>query len=211
MPDHQLSQSVRQERHLASSSQQSFTSTSEITSTNSTSGFGVIGSAHLNEPGTSAASPSISVFAPSKPLSARISAPEFQRKRSRCDSDPQDVAEELRLPRPPEKMYKSYDDVDTDTEMEGLVCEGSTDSSPSASPTQRSSMLTNKLSSNAEGKRKGSDVLPPPVVANKNHVQIEKREFTTRKRDEQFYLEDGSCVFLVEDTLFNVSSDSIGR
>lgn len=27
------------------------------------------------------------------------------------------------------------------------------------------------------------------------------------KRDEEFYLEDGSCILLVEDTLFNVVDD----
>jgi len=37
------------------------------------------------------------------------------RKRGRCDSLPQEH-------RPPGKMSKGYDDTDTDTEMEGLLC-----------------------------------------------------------------------------------------
>ena len=98
-----------------------------------------------------------------------------QRKRGRCDSGPHDA-------RPPEKMSKNYDEIDTDTEMEGLVC--STSSSPSISH----SPILEPSSSKINLRR------PTQIVASE-----------PRKRDEKYYLEDGSCVLLVGDTLFNVS------
>ena len=68
-------------------------------------------------------------------------------------------------------MSKGYDDTDTDTEMDGLLC------SPSGS-------LSNSP-------------LPPITVS----IPIHQK---SSKRDESYYFEDGSCVLLVEDTLFNV-------
>ena len=93
------------------------------------------------------------------------STPSSGRKRGRCDSHPHEH-------RPPGKMSKGYDDTDTDTEMEGLLC------SPSGS------LLNSPL--------------PIIAVSTPNH----QKSF---KRDESYYFEDGSCVLLVEDTLFNVS------
>ena len=85
------------------------------------------------------------------------------RKRGRCDSDPQGR---------PEKMYKRYDDTNTDTEMEGLMSASSASSSASSA----CALLV------SEPDCQGSS-----------------------KRDEEFYMEDGSCVLLVGDVLFNVS------
>ena len=76
----------------------------------------------------------------------------------------------------PEKMYKGHEDTDTDTEMEGSMSASSA------------------LSASSSSARVVSDVcgsLP-------NYQQ-------SWKRDEEFYMEDGSCVLLVGDTLFNVS------
>ncbi|KAF9525857.1 hypothetical protein CPB83DRAFT_771267 [Crepidotus variabilis] len=66
------------------------------------------------------------------------------------------------------------------------------------------------MSSRAEGKGKATEVQPPSVVV-KPLVQIEKRHIANQKRDEQFYLEDGSCVFLVEDILFNVHRSILSK
>lgn len=110
----------------------------------------------------------ISAVPDSNPSVTQVSssAVAIVRKRGRCDSDPQG--------RRPEKMYKGYEDTDTDTEMEGLMC-ASLSSASSASAT---------------------------------HLVLETEgSFPNRrlwKRDEEFYIEDGSCVFLVEDILFNV-------
>ncbi|KAF8157847.1 hypothetical protein B0H34DRAFT_706377 [Crassisporium funariophilum] len=90
------------------------------------------------------------------------------RKRGRCDSDPQG---------PPGKISKGYDDIDTDTEMEGLIC-SSTSSSPLPAPSQVVGLPSNG---------------------------------TTWHRDEEYYLEDGSCVFLVGETLFNVHRSIMSR
>lgn len=87
------------------------------------------------------------------------------RKRGRCDSLPHEH-------RPPGKISKGYDDTDTDTEMEGLLC------SPSGS-------LSNS---------------PLPLITVSTTIPQK-----SSKRDESYYFEDGSCVLLVEDTLFNVS------
>jgi hypothetical protein len=76
--------------------------------------------------------------------------------------------------RPPEKISRGYDDTDTDTEMDSLLYSPS--NSPSNSP-------------------------PPLVVATVRAVLIHRK---ASKRDESYYFEDGSCVLLVEDTLFNV-------
>ena len=85
------------------------------------------------------------------------------RKRGRCDSDSQGR---------PEKMYKAYEDTNTDTEMEGLMSSSSASSSASSACALLVSEHDNKCS---------------------------------WKRDEEFYMEDGSCVLLVGDILFNVS------
>ena len=85
------------------------------------------------------------------------------RKRGRCDSDPQGR---------PEKMYKGYEDTNTDTEMEGLMA-------PSSSSSSTSSACALLVS--------------------------EPESQSPWKRDEEFYMEDGSCVLLVGDILFNVS------
>ena len=86
------------------------------------------------------------------------------RKRGRCasDSDPQGR---------PEKMYRGYEDTNTDTEMEGLMSPPSASSSASSACAPLVSELDNQCS---------------------------------WKRDEEFYMEDGSCVLLVGDILFNV-------
>jgi hypothetical protein len=84
------------------------------------------------------------------------------RKRGRCDSDSQGR---------PEKMYKGYDDTNTDTEMEGLL----SPSSASSSASSACALLVSELDSQCSW-----------------------------KRDEEFYMEDGSCVLLVGDILFNV-------
>lgn len=107
------------------------------------------------------------------PLTTSGNINKSRRKRIRCDSDPKDGHKAAEL------VYKGRNDIDTDTEMEGLVCSAS--SSPLSSPTQGT--CPESSSSNV----KGSKTLTP-----------------TWKRDEQFYMEDGSCVLLVEDTLFNV-------
>jgi hypothetical protein len=83
------------------------------------------------------------------------------RKRGRCDSDPQGR---------PEKMYKGYEDTNTDTEMEALM---------SASASSSASSACAFLVSDLDGQ-------------------------CSWKRDEEFYMEDGSCVLLVGDILFNV-------
>ena len=85
------------------------------------------------------------------------------RKRGRCDSDPQGR---------PEKMYKGYDDANTDTEMEGLM---SASSSTTSSASSACALLVSELDNQSSW-----------------------------KQDEEFYMEDGSCVLLVEDILFNV-------
>jgi hypothetical protein len=77
--------------------------------------------------------------------------------------------------RPPEKISKGYDDTDTDTEMDGLLYSPS--SSPSNSP------------------------LPHVAATMPQGMLIHRKAF---KRDELYYFEDGSCVLLVGDTLFNV-------
>ena len=87
---------------------------------------------------------------------------EIVRKRGRCDSDPQGR---------PEKMYKGYEDTNTDTEMEGLM----SSSSASSSASSACALLVSEL--DCQG---------------------------SSKRDEEFYMEDGSCVLLVGDILFNV-------
>jgi len=100
-----------------------------------------------------------------------------RRKRIRCDSDPKDGHKSS------QKVYKGRNDIDIDTEMEGLVCSAS--DSPLSSPTQ--SNCPESSSSNVKGSKTLS--LPP---------------LPTWKRDDHFYLEDGSCILLVGDTLFNV-------
>jgi hypothetical protein len=85
------------------------------------------------------------------------------RKRGRCDSDPQGR---------PEKMYKGYEDANTDTEMDS---EGLMSASSSSSASSACALLVSEID-------------------NQN----------SWKRDEEFYMEDGSCVLLVGDILFNV-------
>jgi len=116
-------------------------------------------------PHTNCVASSVVGIAKSRPLSSTSS----RRKRGRCDSHSHEH-------RPPEKISKGYDDTDTDTEMDGLLC------SPSSS-------LSNS---------------PLPLVTTtiSQEMLIHRKSF---KRDESFYFEDGSCVLLVEDTLFNVS------
>ena len=76
----------------------------------------------------------------------------------------------------PEKMSKGYEHTDhTDTEMESFMRPSSSSSASSASA---------YLVSEIEGSLTDC-----------------KRSW---KRDEEFYLEDGSCVLLVGDILFNV-------
>ena len=99
-----------------------------------------------------------------------------RRKRIRCDSDPKGGHQSS------QKVYKGRNDIDTDSEMEGLV--SSANSSPLSSPTQGT--CPESSSTNVKGSRTLSSPLP------------------TWKRDDHFYLEDGSCVLLVGDTLFNV-------
>lgn len=137
-------------------------------------------------------------------LDTSILSSGVQRKRTRSDSESQDTPEpSLSCARPPVKMYKSYDDA----EMEGLVVEGFAVSSASGSPTrvQARKRSTSDASWSTSSNGKGKAVEIPPLVAIETPpVCIEKSLNQAWKRDEQFYLEDGSCVFLVEDTLFNV-------
>ena len=84
------------------------------------------------------------------------------RKRGRCDSDQQGR---------PEKMYKGYEDTNTDTEMEGLP----SSSLASSSTSSAGALVVSELDSQCPW-----------------------------KQDEEFYMEDGSCVLLVGDILFNV-------
>lgn len=77
--------------------------------------------------------------------------------------------------RPPEKMYKGHEDTDTDTEMDGLI--DSSQSSSSSSPLPRTTL--------------GS-------------TAVALRKSKLYHRDERYYFEDGSCILLVVDTLFNV-------
>ncbi|CAA7262792.1 unnamed protein product [Cyclocybe aegerita] len=91
--------------------------------------------------------------------SASSSSSGSSRKRGRCDSDTQDQ-------RPRGKMSKAYDDVDTDSEMEALVC-------------------------------------PTSCLQTAAGLRL--------KRDDRYYFEDGSCVFLVEDTLFNVHRSILSK
>ena len=74
----------------------------------------------------------------------------------------------------PEKMYKGNEDTDTDTEMEGLMCASSTSSASSAS-----AHLVSEIDASLPSER-------------------------SWRRDEEFYMEDGSCILLVGDILFNV-------
>jgi hypothetical protein len=83
------------------------------------------------------------------------------RKRVRCDSDPQGR---------PEKMYKGYEDANTDTEMEAASSASSSSSASSACA----------------------------LLVSEPDNQI------SWNRDEEFYMEDGSCILLVGDILFNV-------
>jgi len=77
----------------------------------------------------------------------------------------------------PEKMYKGYEDTDTDTEMEG-------------------SMRTSSASSSSTSCASGH-----PASEVDKSLQNCQRSW---RRDGEFYMEDGSCVLLVGDILFNV-------
>jgi hypothetical protein len=85
-------------------------------------------------------------------------------------------------------MSRADDDTDTDADMDGLVqvC-GSTSSSCSSSP------------------------LPGSATSSSQVHEMLRARSLQYKRDEIYYFEDGSCIILIEDTLFNIHRSILSK
>jgi len=146
------------------------------------------------------------------------------RKRIRCDSDPQDLDltfnnpagtsssrrhRDLNRHRPPEKMSRRYQDpeadgVESDHDQD---FDADTDGDAEMDPIAVNDLIYPSSSSNESValSMRQFEKKPAQTTVNTTYADVVK-EFnkTIYKRDDAYYFEDGSCVLLVGDTLFNV-------